>query len=135
MTYSVTHSHYLSTMDTHNERQSTYKGMVFHATTLEGALEIIKSGYLGTTYHDGIGFYVTHNFASALAFGSVVITLDGNTLTLWEDDVNDGMFHKGKAPVSEILHIFTDVRELALIHRPTISPLAQAASASASRQH
>ena len=107
-------------MNSTNERQVTYKGMVFHGTSPKAALEIIKSGYLGVPYHDGIGFYVTHNFASALAFGSVVITLDGNTLTLWEDDVNDGMFHKGKAPVSEILHIFTDVRELALIHRPTI---------------
>lgn len=93
--------------------------MVFHGTTPQNALEIIKSGYIGTQYHDGIGFYVTHNFVNALAFGSVVITLDGNTLTLWEDDVNDGMLHKGKIPVSEVLHIFTDVKEVALIHRPT----------------
>jgi hypothetical protein len=105
-------------MKPHNERQVTYKGMVFHGTTPEGAIAIIKSGYLGTQYHDGIGFYVTTNFVKALTFGEIIITLDGNFLTLYEDDVNDGLYHKGSVPVSDLLHIFSDMREAAIEYIP-----------------
>lgn len=98
------------------------QGLVFHGTTEKNALQIFADGWIGSEYFEGYDVYVTPNLTHAQQFGPVILVFDGNKLELWEDDVNDGLYHIGKITTNEVLFAYNDMLSYLNEYQQSLKP-------------
>ena len=98
------------------------QGFVYHGTTEQNALQIFADGWIGTEYHDGYNVFVSPQITDAMCFGDVILVFNGNELELWQDDVNDGLYHLGKIPTSKILCVYKDILPFLNEYQQSLTP-------------
>jgi hypothetical protein len=79
--------------------------IVYHTTNYDSLIKILESKVLVTEYFSVRGLYVGRSAWETRLFGVYTLTIEVDENNLTEDDVNDGLFHKGEIKLDQVIGV------------------------------